>query len=53
MPNIITAVFGSSSRFCTTRSVFQIDKGDVLRFVGIDLPEYYEVHFANSKIALS
>lgn len=53
MPNIITAVFGGNSRYCTTRPVFQVDRGDVLKFVGLDLPEYYEVHFSNSKNALA
>lgn len=51
--NIITATFRGGSRFCTTRSVFQIDKGDILKFVGLDLPKYYEVHFSNSKNALA
>lgn len=53
MPNIITAVFGGNSRYCTTRPVFQVDRGDVLKFVGLDLPEYYEVHFSNNKNALA
>lgn len=47
MDNIIFATFGGT-RSARTRAVYQYDYGQVLRFVGIALPESYEVHFCAS-----
>lgn len=49
MDNIITAVFGAS-REVKTNPVWRIDKGMQLRIVGLDLPDYYQVHFANQPV---
>lgn len=45
--NIIKAVFGRSA-FTKTPAVFQWDGDDKLVFENVDLPETYQVHFANS-----
>lgn len=47
MSRKICAVFGSGV-FSKTMNVFQWDSDDRLVFSGINLPETYEVHFANS-----
>lgn len=47
MSKTIKAVFGGSA-FSRTEKVFQWDGEDKLVFIGIDLPETYQVHFANS-----
>lgn len=48
MSNIVTAVFSPGCREALIEDgIFQWDYGQVLQFVGIDLPETYEVHFAN------
>lgn len=44
---IINAVFGGSA-FAKTQKVFQWDGDDKLVFLGVDLPENYQVHFSNS-----
>lgn len=44
--NIITAAFGGS-RQCKTRALYQWDYGQVLQFVGLELPTAYTVHFSN------
>lgn len=49
MDNIITAVFGAS-REVKTNPVWRIDKGMQLRITGLDLPDYYQVHFANTPV---
>lgn len=49
MDNIITAVFGAS-REVKTNPVWRIDKGMQLRITGLDLPDYYQVHFANAPV---
>lgn len=47
MSNIITAVFGGS-RTAKTRPLHQWDYGQIIRFIGITLPDVYTVHFANN-----
>lgn len=48
MSNIVTAVFSPGCRETLIEDgIFQWDYGQVLQFVGIDLPDTYEVHFAN------
>lgn len=48
MSNIVTAVFSPGCRETLIEDgIFQWDYGQVLQFLGIDLPETYEVHFAN------
>lgn len=44
--NIIIAAFGGS-RQCKTRALYQWDYGQVLQFVGLELPTAYTVHFSN------
>lgn len=48
MTNIITACFGGT-RFTNTRPAWLIDHGMVLQITGVELPDVYEVDFANSK----
>ena len=48
MSNIITAVFEAGACGTVTSPLFQWNYGQVLQFQGIDLPETYEVHFANT-----
>lgn len=49
--NIVYAVF-TESRFAQTKPVFQYDRGQVLICQGdVELPENYQVHFANSREA--
>ena len=47
MAKTINAVF-TSGVFTRTAKVFQWDNGDKLAFVNVDLPNNYQVHFANS-----
>lgn len=47
--NIVTAVFGAS-KSVKTAPVWRIDRGMKLKIVGLDLPEYYQVHFANAPV---
>lgn len=47
MSKIITASF-ETGQFSTAVKAFQWDVGDRLVFEGLELPEHYEVHFANS-----
>jgi hypothetical protein len=44
--NVIVAAFGGS-KVVRTRTLYQWDYGQVLRFEGIDLPNAYTVHFSN------
>lgn len=44
--NIVTASFGAQKKV-TTRTVYQYDYGMLLKVVGLELPEYYEIHFCN------
>lgn len=52
MSKIITAVF-NDGQFATAPEAFQWDVGDRLKFEGLNLPESYEVHFANSAIGVA
>lgn len=45
--NLITVTIGNS-RKVTSRPVWLTDKGMILKFVGIELPNYYVVDFARS-----
>ena len=44
--NIVTAPI-SANRITKTRPLHQYDYGQVLKIVGVDLPELYSVHFSN------
>lgn len=47
--NILTATFKSGARVCTPdKKGVQYDYGQVLKIAGLDLPEAFEVHFANA-----
>lgn len=46
MTNIVKVAFGAT-REARTRPLYQYDYGQVLRFEGVELPQAYEVHFAN------
>lgn len=48
MSNIITAVFETGACGAVTSPLFQWDYGQVLQFQGLELPDTYEVHFANT-----
>lgn len=48
MSNITRALFGASGRRTRTRTRYQYDYGQVLKIELDDLPNYYEVHFANA-----
>lgn len=45
--NVITVSIGNSRKI-TTRPAWLTDKGMILRFVGVDLPNYYVVDFSKS-----
>jgi hypothetical protein len=45
--NVITVSIGNSRKI-TTRPAWLTDKGMILRFVGVDLPNYYVVDFSRS-----
>lgn len=45
---ITKAVFGAM-RSCVTAPLWQYDYGQILQIVGLNLPEWYEVHFSNSE----
>lgn len=47
MSNIVTAAF-LNSRIAKTRSLWKFDNGMILHVSGIELPEYFEIHFANT-----
>ena len=47
--NIVTASFGAS-RLVRTRALYQWNYGQVLQFVGLDLPSAYTVHFSNQGV---
>lgn len=46
--NIVTAAF-SGGRKTRTDRLWQYDYGQILRIVGLELPETFEVHFSNDK----
>lgn len=48
MSNIITAAFDGET-FLTTERLWKGDYGQILSIQGLELPEYYEVHFASTK----
>lgn len=48
--NVINVSFGAQNK-ATTRPVWLIDKGMVLKFNGLNLPTAYEVDFSNSETA--
>lgn len=48
---VITAVFGSASQLCRTRTIWQYDRGRKLQISGITLPTSYQVQFANGPTA--
>ena len=45
----IEAVFKDGSTKAYTQSLSQHDKGQILKFVGVHLPEVFEVHFSNER----
>lgn len=47
--NIVTAAFGAF-RVTRTDQIWQYNYGQILRFVGIELPATYTVHFSNRQI---
>lgn len=50
MNHVVKAAFGAF-RQARTRTLYQWDYGMVLQFVGLDLPDVYEVHFANQPMS--
>ncbi len=48
MSNVITAAFAGET-FLTTSRLWKGDYGQILNIQGLELPEYYEVHFASTK----
>jgi hypothetical protein len=46
MSNITRALLHTGT-VCKTQPLYQYDYGQLLQFVGIDLPQAYEVHFSN------
>jgi hypothetical protein len=47
MSNFVVAKYSKTKR-SVTRALTQYDRGQILVFEGFELPEEYEVHFANS-----
>lgn len=45
----IEAVFNTGTTKTYTKTAMQYDKGQILKFIGIKLPETFEVHFSNNK----
>ena len=52
MSNITRAVFGGT-KITTASQLWQYDYGQILQFVGINLPQTYEVHFGLSDTGTS
>ena len=48
MSNIVKAVFGTL-KAAETSALWQYDYGQILKIIGLDLPDTYEVHFSNSE----
>ena len=48
--NIIQANITSSLNPTVTRFAWQADYGQILQISGIELPDYYEVHFSNQQV---
>ena len=48
MSNVITVVFAGET-FLTTERLWKGDYGQILNIQGLELPEYYEVHFASTR----
>lgn len=53
MSNNVEAVFTKGRTNIETVSLWQYDYGQVLQIIGIDLPEFYEVHFSNEEHGVS
>lgn len=47
MYNIVTATFKNNLKSCQTLPLWQYDHGQILHIKGLDLPEAFEIHFAN------
>ena len=50
LSNIINAVFINRTRTFNTPCAYQYDYGQILKFIGLDLPAAYEVHFSNEEL---
>lgn len=48
--NIITAAFDGTSESVRTAPVWRISRGMLLRITGLELPDYYQVHFGLSPV---
>ena len=46
--NVVVASFGAQ-REVTTAPLWQWDKGQILKIVGLNLPSTFEIHYSNSK----
>lgn len=53
MTNITTAVFEAGSTSAIANALYQWDYGQTLRLEGVELPDTYEVHYANMPGGLS
>lgn len=49
MSNILEVTFAEGQTFVTATRLWQGDYGQILKILGLDLPDYYEMHFASSK----
>lgn len=48
--NIVTATFSAGcTQIDADRKLWQYDQGQILQFVGLDLPDAYQVEFSNSR----
>ena len=47
--NVIQLAFGGETSVTSEELVYKYDYGQMIQFTDIELPEYFEVHFANSK----
>lgn len=50
MSNIIKAIF-TVGRNMKTKAIYQHDYGIIVKPIGINLPDVYEVHFSNYEFA--
>lgn len=49
MSNILEVTFTEGQTFVTATRLWQGDYGQILKILGLGLPDYYEMHFASSK----
>ena len=49
MARIVVADFSGAIKVTASDKIYQYDRGDLLQIIGLELPELYQVHFANDE----